>query len=171
MHYTIERPKITDALELATMHNQSWIETYPNDAHGITQEYIENRVANRLSKEGLERRESGIQLSYDSPTYFLRIAKNDSGKIVGFIDGHIEDGKYWLGGLYTLKSTHGTGLAQLLWGAYLPWTEGNDIVLTVVSYNERAKAFYKKLGFTEEAGSERKFSDTPLPVIDMVRKN
>lgn len=171
MQYTIEQPKIADALELAKVHNQSWLETYPNDEFGISRDYIENRVSSRLSEEGLKRRKSAIQLSYDTPTYFLRIARDKSGRIVGFIDGNLKDGEYWLDGLYTLGDTFGTGLGKLLWEAYLPWTDNNDVLLTVASYNERAKVFYKKLGFTEKAGTERTFDDTPIPVIDMIRKS
>jgi len=171
MHYTIEQPKVSDTLELTKLHNQSWIETYPNEEFGISQEYIKDRVSNRLSTEGIERRKTVIKLSSENSTYFLRIARDKSGNIVGFIDGNLRDNGYWLDGLYTLKSTYGTGLGKLLWESYLPWTNNNNISLTVASYNKRAIAFYMKLGFTKKAGSERIFSDTPIPVIDMIRKS
>jgi ribosomal protein S18 acetylase RimI-like enzyme len=169
MPYKILRPTISEALALTKLHNQSWIETYPNEEHGVSKEYIEKRVADRLSEEGIKRREDAIQKSYDDPTYFLRIAKDDTGRIVGFIDGHVKDNECWLDGLYTLKSTHGSGLGQLLWEAYLPWTNYNDVLLTVATYNDRARAFYRKLGFENKAGTERYFADTPIPVVDMVR--
>jgi len=170
MNYRIEQPTAVDALKLAKLHNQSWIETYPNDEYGISKSYIEERVANRLSEEGIKRRKAAIQQSYDDPTYFLRIAKNELGEIVGFIDGHLKEGEYWLDGLYTLMSTHGTGLGKLLWDTYLPWTNNKVVLLTVAIYNDRARAFYRKLGFEDRAGTERNFADTPIPVIDMVHK-
>jgi RimJ/RimL family protein N-acetyltransferase len=169
MRYTIEQPKVSDALELTKLHNQSWIETYPNEEFGISQEYIEDRVSNRLSTEGIERREAAIKSSSKNATYFLRIARDEFGSIVGFIDGHLKDDGYWLDGLYTFRSTYGTGLGKLLWEAYLPWTDNKDITLTVASYNQRAVAFYTKLGFTKVSGSEGKFADTPMPIVNMVR--
>ncbi|MES2630607.1 MAG: GNAT family N-acetyltransferase [Patescibacteria group bacterium] len=170
MRHTIEQPKISDTLELAKLHNQSWIETYPNDEFGISKEFIENRISNRLSKEGLERREEAIKSSLNAGTYFLRIARDESGNIVGFIDGNLKENEYWLDGLYTLKSTYGTGLGKQLWEAFLPWTKNKDILLTVASYNHRAIAFYTKLGFTKVDGSEGMFADTPMPIINMIRK-
>lgn len=169
MHYTIVRPTISDSLELTKVHNQSWLETYPNDALGISREYIKDRVGNRLSEEGLKRRESAIQLSYESSSYFLRIAKDESGEIVGFIDGEIKDGHYWLDGLYTLTSTHGSGLGKELWESFLAWTHDSDVLLSVAAYNDRAIAFYKKIGFVKKAGTERLFGDTPIPIVDMLR--
>ena len=171
MHYTITQPEVSDALELTKLHNQSWIETYPNEELGISQEYIVDRVSNRLSTKGIERRETAIKLSSENLTYFLRIARDESGSIVGFIDGNLKDDGYWLDGLYTLKSTYGTGLGKLLWESYLLWTNNSNVSLTVASYNTRAMAFYTKLGFTKKAGNERKFGDTPIPVIDMIRKS
>lgn len=55
-------------------------------------------------------------------------------------------------------------------GYILPWTNDEDVLLTVATYNDRARAFYKKLGFEDKAGTERNFADTPIPVIDMIRK-
>ena len=170
MHYTIEQPKVSDALQLAKLHNQSWIETYPNEEFGISQEYIEDRVSHRLSAEGIKYRETAIKSSSEHSTYFLRIARDERGSIVGFVDGNLKDDGYWLDGLYTLKSTYGTGLGTLLWEAYLPWTHNKDITLTVAAYNQRAIAFYKKLGFTKVTGSEGTFADTPMPIINMIRR-
>ena len=170
MTYKIEQPIQADAKELAEVHNQSWLETYPNEELGITEDFIDNWTSGRLTEDGLKRREAAIQSSRDSSTYFLRVARNEAGKIVGFVDGRIKDGEWWLDGLYTLKNTHGTDLGKLLLGAYLTWAEGHDILLTVATYNERAKAFYRKIGFIEKPGTERTFGDTPIPVIDMVCK-
>lgn len=168
--YTIEKPVLTDALELAHMHNQSWYETYPDESHGITPEYIKELIEWRVLEKGIKARTRAIQLSYDKPTYFLRIARDESGKIVGFIDGRDLGDGYSLDGLYTLKETHGTGLGVQLWETFLPFTNRKAISLTVASYNERAKSFYRKLGFKEVPGSERMYKDTRLPIIDMEKR-
>ena len=168
--YLIELPSVEDARGLAEVHTQAWLETYPNQALGISQEYIERWVAPRLSEEGLARRRAAIELArMPEATYFLRIARDDNGRAVGFIDGTAKEGVYWLDGLYTLKDTYGTGLGQLLWRSYLNWVGDRDVHLTVATYNARAIAFYEKLGFVVQKGTERKFGDTPIPVLDMVR--
>ncbi len=168
--YSIERAKLEDALELAAMHNQSWIDTYPNDEAGVSLDYIKETIAGRLSEDGLNRRRRNIERSESDPTFFLRIAKNESNTIAGFIDGSLNDGKYELAGLYTEKSTHGTGLALKLWESYKEWADPTrPIWLTVVTYNERAKAFYKKIGFKELPDTERLYNGTHIPVVDMER--
>ncbi|MNQ66715.1 hypothetical protein D3C85_812140 [compost metagenome] len=47
--------------------------------------------------------------------------------------------------------------------------ESKPIVLGVVAYNERAKAFYRKWGFVEIPGSEALF-DNKIPEIMMSRE-
>lgn len=166
--YTIERPQVEDALELATMHNQSWLDTYPNDEHGVSLEYINEIIAPRLSTGGLDRRRSNIERSKNDPTYFFRIARNESGSIVGFVDGFLENDRYELAGLYTDQNTHGTGLAMQLWDSYKEWADTSKVIwLTVATYNDRAKAFYNKIGFKELPESVRFYKGTHIPVVDM----
>lgn len=168
--YTIHRPKIEEALELATMHNKSWVDTYPNDDAGVSLEYIKELISTRLSEESLDRRRSNIARSKDDTAYFLRIAKNKSGDIVGFIDGFFENDTYELAGLYTDKKTHGSGLAMQLWHSYKQWMNpAKTVWLTVATYNEKAKAFYRKVGFKELPHTKRLYKKTRIPVIDMER--
>jgi ribosomal protein S18 acetylase RimI-like enzyme len=168
--YAISQPSIDDAAELAAMHNQSWLDTYPNEQAGVSHEYIENMIAKRVSPAGIKKRQSFIQESYDNPDYFLRVAKSNNGVIVGFIDGRRKYDHYELNGLYTKKSTYGTGLGRELWLTYLSWASQNkdkDIILTVATYNDRAKSFYTKIGLQVVNDSERFFHETIIPVIDM----
>lgn len=46
--------------------------------------------------------------------------------------------------------------------------DSKPIELWVVAYNERAKAFYRKWGFEEVAGSEQLF-DGKIPEVKMIR--
>jgi len=166
--YSIEQPEVEEALELATMHNQSWIDTYPNHDAGVSLDYIKETVAGRLTEQSLNRRRSNIERSKDDPTYFFRIAKNEHGNIVGFVDGFLKNDRYELAGLYTDKTTHGSGLALQLWESYKEWVDPTKTIwLTVVTYNERAKAFYKKIGFNDLPDTERLYDGTHIPVIDM----
>lgn len=153
------------------MHNQSWLDTYPNEEAGISLEYIEEMIEGRLTEKGLNQRHGNIKRAKDDPHYFLRIARNKSGDIVGFIDGFFENDKYELAGFYTDKATHGSGLAMQLWESYRKWADpAKPIWLTVVVYNERARAFYRKIGFKNLVGTERLYPGTHIPVIDMERK-
>lgn len=170
-NYSIERPEINDAVEIINMHNKSWLDTYPNKEYGISQGYIEDMISNRLTPKGVAQRRDNIQRSYDDPTYFLRIAKDSKGDIVGFIDGFFEDDKYELAGLYTARHTHGTGLAIDLWHSYQTWADpAKSIWLTVVTYNHRARGFYRKIGFAELPETERSYGESHIPIIDMERK-
>ena len=47
--------------------------------------------------------------------------------------------------------------------------DGSDVVLEVVSYNQRAIRFYEKFGLEKIAGSERMYRDK-MPVMTMIRK-
>ena len=170
MSYAISIPTLDDTYELAVMLNQSWIETYPNEAAGVSLEYIKGRSDRRLGSNALEKRRSAIQQSYDDPDYFMRIAKDETGSIVGSIYGYKKDDTYELDGLYTLQRTHGTGLGLQLWTVFKDWVGDVTIDLSVVTYNARAKAFYTKLGFIDVAGSERLLGDSIIPVVDMVRQ-
>jgi ribosomal protein S18 acetylase RimI-like enzyme len=78
--------------------------------------------------------------------------------------------KQHLHALYVAKEYYGTGLAQRLMEMALQWIDPHrPIDLQVVTYNERAKAFYRKYGFEELPGTEEKFADI-IPVITMERK-
>lgn len=167
--FTIEIPTLDDAVELQTMHNRAWLDTYPNAEYDISSEFIEEYVAPRLSETGIQRRQAQMRDSFEKPDNFLRVAKDNSNKIIGFIDGHIEGDVYELDGLYTDKETYGSGLGATLWHSYLDWTDPQkDIKLTVATYNARARAFYTKIGFQDKEGTARLFGDTKIPIIDMI---
>lgn len=166
--YFVEQPTIDDAIEIINMHNKSWLDTYPNEEHGISREYIESMISNRLTPKGIDQRRDNIERSHNDPTYFLRIAKDSGGHIVGFIDGFLEDDKYELAGLYTDKQTHGSGLALILWNSYREWADPAKVIwLTVATYNDRARGFYKKNGFKELPETERLYGESRISVIDM----
>lgn len=169
--YIISQPQIEDAEALTAMHGESWLDTYPNDEHGVSREFIQEEVDGRGSKEGIEKRRRYIKESYTNPDYFFRIAKNSEGKVVGFIDGRKGEEDNELCGLYIAKSEYGTGLAKQLCEGILEWFGyETDIYLTVVTYNARAQAFYRKIGFEMIPGTEHFHNETVIPVVDMIRK-
>lgn len=92
----------------------------------------------------------------------VQVAENDDDGLVGFAitaDGPMD----WeahvapdviatrqLVSLYTLASTHGTGLgAQLLEAALTDHDPAEPVYLWIMAGNDRADAFYRKHGFTQ----------------------
>ena len=170
-NYVIAQPKVEDADELAQMHAMSWLEAYPNEKASVTVEYIRDYIERFTSEEGQTKRKAYIDESYINQDYFFRIARNNRGKIVGFVDARRSAEEFELNGLYIDKSEYGSGLAMELAEPALQWLgKEHDIKVTVVSYNLRAQNFYKKLGFKLLPGKVRFHNNTPLTVVDMERK-
>lgn len=169
MSYSIQQPVVADAEELVAMHGQSWLDTYPAEEHGVSLEYVQKSIEERATPESLEKRRDYIRESHTNQDYYLRIARNSEGRLVGFIDGRKGEVNE-LTGLYIDKSEYGKGLAQELCKGLLEWLgDEKDIQLTVVDYNDRAQKFYNKMGFEKIEGSEYIYKDV-MPVIKMVRK-
>lgn len=168
--YDIVSPTIDDAEGLAIVAYQSWIDTYPNDDLGISMEYIRKLREHWTSEDGIRRIRERIKRLDSDTDFFLRVAKDSKGSVVGFIDGIKSDEAYELQDLFTFESTHGSGLGAQLWESFRSWVDPQKpIQLSVVPYTERAPAFYKKKGFLEIPGSESFYKDTILPTIKMER--
>jgi ribosomal protein S18 acetylase RimI-like enzyme len=117
------------------------------------------------------KRRNYVEEAHTNPDYFLRIAKDRDGKVLGFIDVRRREKENELCGLYVDKMVYGTGLAQAFTDEALHWLGDNkDIRLTVATYNNRAQAFYRKLGFEIVPGSERLRDNTGIPIVEMIRK-
>ena len=169
--YRIVQPTKEDVNELAEMHAQSWLDAYPNENAGVSEDFVQKRAGQFMSPEGNKKRLAYINESYANPDYFFRIAKDNQGKIVGFVDARRDENSHELNGLYIDKSEYGSGLAMELAEPALEWLgKEHDIKVTVVEYNGRAQAFYKKLGFELVPGTQHFHKDTPMPVVDMLRK-
>jgi ribosomal protein S18 acetylase RimI-like enzyme len=163
--FTIERMKPEDIEAVTEMRLQSWLDTYPNEAAGVTREWIETRNELQRSPEAMERRRK--QMEEFGAGW---IAQDAHGEVVGTTSPYTDQyGIQHVGLLYVAKEFHGMGVGPALMQKVI---EGFDatkpIVLSVVSYNDRAKAFYKKWGFLEIEGSDALFADV-IPEIDMVR--
>jgi ribosomal protein S18 acetylase RimI-like enzyme len=123
------------------VQKETWLATYPNEAHGITLEDIKNRDWDNPEK--VERWKQSLQNS----EIHVWVAE-DSGAIVGFCNGNKTDGEHRLRAIYVLPEAQGKGIGSRLAEQCFAWL-GNEkeILVDVVSYNEQAISFYKKLGF------------------------
>jgi len=99
------------------------------------------------------------------------VAKARNGTVIGLATPYRDDeGNQHVGSLYVAKEWHGKGVSQALMQNIIDWFDDTKpIVLGVVAYNDRAKAFYRKWGFREVPGSEMVY-DNLIPEIMMSRE-
>lgn len=165
----IRKTTLNDVVELRTMHAQSWRDTYPSEENGVSREWVEERTAAWLTPEGIQRAKEHFKGLLKSSDHFHQVALVD-GKIVGMTHASKADGIQHLAALYVDKRYYGAGLAQILIENALAWCDlSRPVDLEVVTYNERAKAFYRKYGFEEKTGSEHLFAEK-MPVVTMEKK-
>lgn len=166
--YSITPMVLDDTEEVHNLLREGHHTTYVNEAIGITAE----RVDQRFTKSTPEERRMKNKTRIADPNNQVWVAKDTQQQVIGMVAPRIEeDGTHRLGALYVTKDWHGKGLAQELMDKAIDWLDGEhyDIKLGVVTYNERAKAFYRKYGFEEIPGSEVLFDDL-IPEIFMIRK-
>jgi GNAT superfamily N-acetyltransferase len=149
---------------------ESWLDTYANEDEGVSREWIEAHSTGRLDTAKAESRKERFMAGKASGTFNAWVAKDLDGKIIGsttpFID---ETGRQRVGSIYVDKSYHGTGIGYQLMQRVVDWLDAEKpIELEVVTYNERAKAFYRKWGFVEVPGSEKLFEGV-MPEVSMIR--
>lgn len=169
MPITIRDTTIEDLLPLRTMHGESWRDTYPNEDHGVSRKWVEERTASWITPGGIEKSKEHVKDIYDHPDHFHKVAVAN-GKMAGVVHVSKIKEKQHLEALYIAKEYYGTGLAQKLMDEALKWIDPDrPIDLQVVTYNERARVFYRKYGFEEVPGTEDKFAEV-MPVITMERK-
>lgn len=165
--FTIEEMTL-DTVEQATkMRLESWIETYTNDDAGVTREWIEARNERQLAPEKVAERKKRLE----NPNGARWVAKDVNGNVIGAATPYTDsDGIQHVGSLYVDKSWHGKGVGGALMQKIIDWSDpAKPIVLGVVTYNDRARAFYRKWGFVEVSDSETLF-DEKIPEIMMERK-
>lgn len=165
--FSITPMQKNDVEALTKLRLQSWIDTYTNEDAGVTREWIEERNKLQLTPEKVAFRKSLL----DNPKAAGFIAKDADGKLIGgatpYEDG---EGVQHVGSLYVAKQWHGKGVGGALMQEIVNWSNPKKpIILGVVTYNGRAKAFYRKWGFKEIEGSETLF-DNKVPEIMMERK-
>lgn len=168
--WTIDGPKLEDAEDLAHMHAQSWRDTYPGIQPGITDEWVEEHAAAKESPEGIERYKSHIAAALEDPEHrYYMVARDGSGKAVGFVAGSKTQEEQRLHAFYLDKSFQGSGVATALGEDLQGWLDpGRDTLLGVAVNNGRAIHFYEKLGFELQPGTEHDFGGG-LMEIEMVK--
>lgn len=169
--FVVEEMSVDDIEPATQMRLASWLETYANDEHGVSRNWIAARnVRQQSSEKQAARRERFLSGKADG-TFMGWVARDENGAIVGATTPYIsKDGVQHVGSLYVDKNWQGKGPGSALMQKVVDWFDPHKpIELGVVSYNERAKAFYRKWGFEEVPGSEMLLENV-VPEIRMVRK-
>lgn len=169
--FNITNMQAEDVEPVARMVMQSWIETYVNADYGISEDWINQRYAEKLKPEALQEKRDRLEETKNNPNFGSFIAKDENGKVIGMATPYRdEEGRQQLGALYVDKKYHGKGVAGELMKKVFEWSNPSEpMYLGVVVFNERAKAFYRKWGFSEIPGSER-MHDNVIPEIVMMKE-
>lgn len=165
-----------DAAGIYEVQRQTWIDTYPNEEAGITEQDIRNRIEGEHG-EKIEDRiawwRKGIETSGEKRGIYV---VKDSDKVVGFVAPGIIEGQRRIGAIYILPEAQGKGLGRKLLEKAIDWHgREDDIFLHVASYNDNAIGFYEKNGFEKTGNSiedldARERGDMEIPEIEMVLK-
>jgi len=147
--YTIVAPSSADAQILGEINAENWREVYPNEALGVTKEWVD-RVA--TLREGAEKNKQRAEQITDSlhpdSLHFWKVARLPNRQIIGFIQGRKKDGVQELHGLHIIRQYRGNGIGQDLMDALLKWFDpAKPIIVDVASFNNKAIQFYAKNGF------------------------
>jgi len=163
--YEIRDIRPSDAEAVMVMHAKTWRETYVNEDIGVSEQWLIDQTEEWMNEETVESLRRDIELGEE----FYRVSY-DNDELVGIIQlSTVDDHTKKMKKLFTAKQTHGTGLAQQLVASADEWIGGAEVELEMVTYNDRAKAFYRKYGFEEVPDSDGNFLDK-IPTIKMVRK-
>jgi ribosomal protein S18 acetylase RimI-like enzyme len=88
----------------------------------------------------------------------------DRDTIVGLATGFVEDGEWHLVGMWVSPKVRGTGVADRLVAGVCELARQSgfaSVTLWVTEVNDRARAFYRRVGFTSTGGRELVRSDEP----------
>ena len=168
--FVITNASVQDVDAIIAMHAQSWRDTYPNQAAGVSKEWVLDRVAKWRSPEKRAQRLEKIKQSTYDPDIIYKVIKDKEGATVGLAMASRDTIAQRIDALYVDKQYHGKGVAQRLMNEIISWLDSSrQVELEVAAYNERAKAFYKKYGFIEVEGSQRMYD--VIPVVQMIHKS
>ncbi len=164
-----------DGYGIREVQRQTWLKTYPNRKANITVKDIKEVFAKDKTprgREGIEKRKE----RYKDKNTGIWVAE-DKGRIIGFCTAVKKESQNRVMAIYVLPDCQSKGIGKLLIKKAFNWL-GNkkDIFVNVVSYNQNAIGFYKKIGF-KETGRSGVFdqaaklpSGKTMPEIELVKK-
>lgn len=157
-----------DVYAIRAFHAQSWLDTYPNDNAGVPEEWVREKWQDWDTEAKLTERRNLIKgfLADNDQLYLVAVVGTE---VVALVHASRHAEGQDLGALYVATLYQGSGLAQkLMQIANDFWDSDRPVELAVVDYNDRAKRFYEKQGFTKVPGSDYLHADK-MPSIKMKR--
>lgn len=137
---TIHRARIEDIPEIKVVLAATWRDTYSSF---LSESSIAKVTAEWHSPKILE-------AEINDCSTFQGIAKSSSAGIVGMITAHSHDELFIIARLYVLPEFQRQGIGErLLEESYRAFTQIRRVQLDVEEQNSKARAFYRKLGFSE----------------------
>ncbi|MFF1903693.1 GNAT family N-acetyltransferase [Kitasatospora sp. NPDC058218] len=166
MTLRIDVPRPDDAAPVARMQLRAWLQTYPDEAAGIDEEWIREHRASTVTAEGVARWREFVEDAARQPDLlFCRVVRSGA-EVVGVLCGR-RDEVVTLGPMYLLAEAQGQGVGGRLMDDFLSWAQDAPLRLWVTEYNERAIRFYERYGF--RATGERELWRGRLPNVRMTR--
>ncbi|MEI6042703.1 MAG: GNAT family N-acetyltransferase [bacterium] len=139
---TIQKATPVDVLGIGEVFYKTWLATYPNEEIGITTEDVEFRFKDRKNRDG-----SKFANIPDNELFL--VAKEGDG-VVGVCDLIKHHEKNELKAIYILPEYQGRGIGKKFWNEALKFFDlKKDTIVNVVTYNNNAIEFYKRLGFED----------------------
>lgn len=168
--YPIYDARREDVRGILAVRRVTWLATYPNQEHGITEQDI---------RTNLDRRDIGAigkwqkRIREDTQTHTWVAKAGDT--VVGFVSAGKEEPYNVIKALYVNPKHQHQGIGQNLMVKALEWLgDARDITLEVVTYNKPAIDFYKRFGFAENGPTTCEAGNLPngkhLPEMQMIKK-
>lgn len=171
--YKIRKATSDDVLGLHQVYFITWLDTYPNQEFNVTKEDIIFKYEGQLAPEKIAARKEKISQIGNNEVLLL-VEKN--GEIVAVCNAIQEDTHNEIRSIYVLPEYQGLGLGWALWTeAKKIFNPQKETIVNVVSYNDKAISFYKKLGFesTGEIFTDERFklrNGAVMPELRMVMR-
>jgi len=150
----------------------AWVQTYVNSEYQITELDIQRKfgdLSEKIQDIGQFIENSTNQSNIN---YLVAIV---NGEVSGFIYATKNKSELYINALYVDPNSQRGGIGTSLLHETINNNQMVDvIVVDVVSYNEKAIAFYEKNGFIKQGQSNTAFSKFPdgkvVPEIRMIKK-
>ncbi len=164
--------KPNNAEEIQRVFYRTWLATYPNEEAGVSIDDVEHYYKEKLSPEGIEKSRKRIENGLELQNQRFFVAKVEE-KIAGVCLVILCEEKNQLKAIYVLPEYQGKGVGSKLWDEVLKFIDlTKDTTVEVVTRNNNAIEFYKRLGF-EDTGrrwTDEKFkmkSGATFPEMEM----
>ena len=159
----------TDLDDIARVRETSWIATYPNEEHGITELIIRRRLLNKTVPVDREERARNLSNAIANENKLNLIVTIDGGAVIGFLFGEKFETYNELHAMYIEPDHQRKGAGHALMKHFVGWCDSTkNTKLHVVQYNVRAIEFYKKWGFEISEKRLPPFEGIQ-PIFEMIR--